>query len=311
MDITQLRYLIAVVDAGSLSRAAEILGISQPALSQRMTQLENELGICLIERGPRGVVATQPGQDFYRDAQRLVRQFDQLARAASAQYQVRGMVAVGLPSAVATHLAAPLYSWTRDRHPGIRLELFESMSGYIQELFSRGRMDLAVVYDSGPRSGEDIELYSEDLYLFGDPGPGIGTDTTVRLRELTAVPLVAPGTRSSLRALIERGLHEQQVTPTIVADVESLGTMLQIARTGDACALLPLSTAVGDSTPVRHVIDPTLERRAVVRTASVLSAPREAVSAVRRGIVEVSCALSQAGQWPGIRITTSESDFDD
>jgi LysR family nitrogen assimilation transcriptional regulator len=303
VDITQLRYLIAVVDAGSLSRAAAALHISQPALSQRMTQLEGELGVNLLERGPRGVVATQAGHDLYRDAHRLVRQFDQLARAVAEHHQVRGMVAVGLPSAVATKLAAPLYSWTREHYPGVRLELFESMSGYIEELFDRGRMDLAVVYRDQPQPrADDVFLYSEQLYLVGDPGPGVGSGTCVSVRELSGVPLVAPGIRSSLRALIERALRENEVTPTVVADVESLSTMLQIAETGDACALLPLSTATGSSIPLRRVVDPTLERFALVRTAADLCAPSEAVSAVRRGIAEVTRALAVAHDWPGIQI---------
>jgi LysR family nitrogen assimilation transcriptional regulator len=308
VDITELRYYIAIVDAGSLSRAATALQISQPALSQRMTQLEGELGVRLLERGPRGVVATQAGDDFYRDAHRLVRQFDQLSRAVSEHHQIRGLVAVGLPSAVATHLAAPLYSWTRDHVPGVRLELFESMSGYIEELFGRGRMDLAVVYRDEPRQRpDDVPLYSEELYLVGDPGPAISSDTTVSLSDLSAIPLVAPGIRSSLRGLIERALRDHRVTPIVVADVESLTTMLQIAQTGDACALLPLSTATGGSIPVRR-IDPTLERYALIRTAAELSAPREAVQAVRQGIVAVTRELALSDKWAGIRMFDPEGE---
>ena len=305
MDITQLRYLIAVVDAGSLSRAATALQVSQPALSQRMTQLETELGVRLLERGPRGVVATAAGHDFYRDAHRLVRQFDQLARAVTEHHQVRGMVAVGLPSAVATQLAAPLYSWTREHCPGVRLELFESMSGYIEELFSRGRMDLAVIYRDQPRQRPgDICLYSEELYLVGDPGPAVGSDTTVSLSELSGLPLVAPGSRSSLRALIERALRDHQITPTVVADVESLSTMLRIAETGDACALLPLSTAAAGSIPVRRIVEPTLERFALLRTATEIAAPLDAVSEVARGIVEMTRALAAEHRWPGIQVSS-------
>ncbi|MBO0676983.1 LysR family transcriptional regulator [Mycolicibacterium sp. S2-37] len=303
MDITELRYLIAVVDAGSLSRAATALQISQPALSQRMTHLEDELGVRLLDRGPRGVTATEAGQDFYRDAHRMVRQFDQLSRAVSDHHQIRGLVAVGLPSAVASQLAAPLYSWTRQRVPGVRLELFESMSGYIEELFDRGRMDLAVVYRDQPRERpDDVALYSEELYLVGYPGRPVHSDTTVRLPELSDVPLVAPGIRSSLRALIERALRDHQISPTVVADVESLSTMVRIAQTGDACALLPLSSATVASVPIRRVIEPTLQRFAMVRTANELSAPREAVDAVRRGIAEVTRELAHARKWPGIRM---------
>ena len=206
MDIVQLRYLLAVVDAGSLSRAAAQLQVSQPALSQRMTQLERELGVHLLERSPRGVRPTRAGLDFYRDAHRLVRQFDHLAASAADRQEVRGLVAVGIPSGAAVHLAAPLLSWTREHCPGVRLELFESMSGYVAELFDQGRMDLAVVYLAGPPDrSDDVALYAEDLWLVGEPPEPPPADDRIALRDLEGVPIVAPGTRSSLRSTDRAG----------------------------------------------------------------------------------------------------------
>jgi LysR family nitrogen assimilation transcriptional regulator len=304
VDIVQLRYLLAVVDAGSLSAAAARLRVSQPALTQRMNRLERELGVQLLERGPRGVRPTGAGLDFYRDAHRLVRQFDHLATSAADRAEVRGLVAVGIPSGAAAHLAAPLLSWTRAHCPGVRLELFESMSGYVSELFGQGRMDLAVVYVAGPSvRADDVALYAEDLYLVGEPTvSGLPDGDTVALRDLDGVPIVAPGTRSSLRSLIEQALREERVTPTVVADVESLGTMVRLAEIGEACAILPLSSTVGaDPGLVRRRIDPPLTRHAVVRTAPGTAAPREAVDVVRRGIVTVTRELAEAGRWPGIR----------
>ncbi|WP_432478016.1 LysR substrate-binding domain-containing protein [Nocardioides sp. GXQ0305] len=307
MDILQLRYLLAVVDAGSLSQAAAMLRVSQPALSQRMTQLERELDVRLLERGPRGVRPTRAGLDFSRDARRLVRQFDHLAASAADRQEVRGLVAVGIPSGAAVHLAAPLLSWTREHCPGVRLELFESMSGYVEELFGQGRMDLAVVYLDGsagrPADGhQDVPLYAEDLYLVGAPPVRPPSDDRIALRDLDGVPIVAPGTRSSLRALIERALREERVTPTVVADVESLGTMVRVAERGEACAILPLSSTSGaDPALPTRLLEPRLTRHAVVRTAPATSAPRDAVDAVRGGIVAVTRQLAEDGCWPGIR----------
>jgi len=303
VDILHLRYLIAVVDAGSLSQAAVQLRVSQPALSQRMTQLERELGVRLLDRGPRGVRPTRAGLAFYRDAHRLVRQLDHLAASAADRQEVRGLVAVGIPSGAAVHLAAPLLSWTREHCPGVRLELFESMSGYVEELFGQGRMDLAVVYLDRPGTGaDDVPLYAEDLYLVGEPPERPPADDRIALRDLDGVPIVAPGTRSSLRALIERALREQRVTPDVVADVESLGTMVQVAERGEACAILPLSsTGAADPGLPKRLLEPRLTRHAVVRTAPGTAAPRDAVEVVRRGIVAVTRELAGDGRWPGIR----------
>ncbi|WP_017573168.1 LysR substrate-binding domain-containing protein [Nocardiopsis halotolerans] len=325
MDIAQLRDFVTVIDSGSFTRAASLLFVSQPAVSQRMKQLESELGVRLVQRGPRGVVPTPAGRTLYRDAQQLLRRFDQIAEDVTKEpHVIRGPVAVGLPTAVAVHLAPALFSWTKRHYPGVHLRLFESMSGYIQELLTVGRMDLAVLYrdDAEPRPAE-TPLYSEELYLVGrsdaeEPPQGVqdaGTsaasaDTAacgdVRLADMLRVPLVAPGSRSNLRVLIDRVFTERGAVPTIAADVESLGTMVRIVESGEACALLPLSSVEAlRSTPdltVRRVVDPVIERHIAVCTASDHYEPRDAVSVVRHGIVQVTTRLAERGAWPGIRL---------
>lgn len=327
MDIAQLRDFIAVIDSGSFTRAASVLFVSQPAVSQRMKQLESELGVRLVQRGPRGVVPTPAGRTLYRDAQQLIRRFDQIAEdVAKEPRAIRGPVAVGLPTAAAVHLAPALFSWTKRNYPGVHLRLFESVSGYIQELLTVGRMDLAVLYrdDAAPRPAE-TPLYSEELYLVGrseaeeppgddraaGPAPaGPAADTAahgeISLSDMLRVPLVAPGARSNLRVLIDRVFTEHGAVPTIAADVESLGTMVRIAESGEACALLPLSSVEAlRSAPdlmVRRVVDPVIERHIAVCAGSDYYEPRDAVSVVRHGIVQVTTRLAERGAWPGIRL---------
>lgn len=313
MDIAHLRDFIGVVEAGSLSTAAGRLHVSQPALSQRMTQLEIRLGVQLLVRGPRGVRPTPTGTALYRDAQQLVRQFDRLARdVADHRDHLHGPVAVGLPTTVAAPLAPALFDWVKHHYPGIHLQLFESMSGYIHELLLAGRLDLAAVFreDDVPRAGE-VPLYSEDLYLVGQPERRPPADDEVALADLHAVPLVLPGPNSHLRALIDRTFAATGLRPAVVGDVESLGTMLRIAAGGQACTILPLSVVPGRGEAgedrggagdlgVRRIVAPGLRRYVAVRTTTESYEPREAVVAVRRGVVEVTERLAAAGQWPGI-----------
>ncbi|MDA0563932.1 LysR family transcriptional regulator [Streptomonospora sp. S1-112] len=347
MDIAHLRDFIAVIDSGSFTRAAARLFVSQPAVSQRMTQLESELGVRLVERGPRGVVPTPAGRALYRDAQHLVRQFDRITQdVASDRHTIQGAVAVGLPTTVAVYLAPALFTWTKRHYPGVHLQLFESMSGYIQELLHVGRLDLAVLFraDAAPRAGEAV-LYAEELYLVGRrtgacPEPGVeaggsaeeteaagraaraggnggsggnagggaaDTGGEVPLSALRGLPLVVPGRRSNLRDILDRAFADRGWTPTIAADVESLGTMTRIAESGEAWAVLPVSSVAAlmraPDLVVRRIVDPVLDRYVAVCTVSDYYEPRDAVSAVRHGIVEVTTALAAKGEWPGIRLT--------
>ena len=314
MDISHLREFIAVVDAGSLSRAAGVLHVSQPAVSHRMAQLEGDLGTRLLDRGPRGVRPTATGQALYRDAQELVRQFDRLARDVTeggGRHHVHGPVAVGLPTTVAAQLAPALFTWTRTTYPGIHLQLFESMSGYIHELLLAGRLDVAAVHreDDAPRAGE-VPLYSEELYLVGRPRPAPRHRHEVSLAELRKVPLVTPGGRSNLRTLVDRAFAAQGLTPTVVGDVESLGTLLRVAESGEACTILPPSVVAGHADPealgVRRIVGPSLRRYIAVRTGTDRYEPRAAVAAVRRGIVEVTARLTAEGSWQGIHLASTE-----
>lgn len=309
LDIAHLRDFIAVVDAGSLTRAATTLGVSQPALSQRMSQVERQLGARLLERGPRGIDPTEAGRSLYRDAGPLVRQFDQLTKSVDRRrHPVTGVVAVGLPSTVAVYLAPALFTWAKHNHPGIRLQLFESMSGYIEELLNRGRMDLAVLYrdDWDARPGE-TPLYAESLYLVGSTGGDLDRQgATVSLQSLEGVPLVTPGPRSNLHTLIEARFDAHGLTPAIVADVGSLGAMLRIASSGEACTILPMSVVrerFGETgIEVRRIVDPVIERYISVCTPGGYFSPREAVDVVRRGIGEVTRDLAARQAWAGIRL---------
>ena len=308
MDIAALRDFIAVVEAGSLTRAATALHVSQPAISQRMSQLEHDLDVRLLERGPRGIEPTEAGRTLYRDAQHLVRQFDRLATSVGTdQHSVSGPVAVGLPSTVAAQLAPALYSWTKHNYPNVHLQLFESMSGYIQELLLRGRMDLAVLFrdDSAQRPAE-TPLYAEELYLVGDSRTPFADPEEVSLSALEGVPIVAPGARSNLRTLIERTFAAYGLTPEIVADVESLAAMIHIARSGEACTILPLSSIdprSEETVGIHRIVEPVIERHVAVCTVAEFFRPRDAVEAVRQGIIEVTASLAGNGAWRGIRLT--------
>lgn len=304
IDLAQLRAFILVVDAGSLAAAARLAGVSQPAMSQRMKQLEAEVGKRLLERGPGGVDATPVGLELYRGAQQVVRQFDRLTESLDVLGKdIRGSVSIGLPATVAGTLVPALVPLLRERHPGIRLELFESMSGYVEELLERGRLDLAVLFrdDAGARPGE-TPLYEEQLFL----ATSAAVDTSeapVAVADLAGRALVAPGARSNLRDLVERAFAEVGLVPDVIADVESLAAMVRIAQSGLASAVLPRSavgTYAGPPLALRPLTAPEVRRTVAVCMATRFYEPRVAVLAARDAVVDTVAALAADDAWPGI-----------
>ena len=121
MDTRRLHAFVKIVDIGSLTRAAAILHIAQPALSQQIVALETHFGKQLLVRSKRGVIPTDAGRALYRHAQVMLRQLEQAETdIESAGTRIAGHVSVGLaPLSTAATLALPLLKEVRERYPGI------------------------------------------------------------------------------------------------------------------------------------------------------------------------------------------------
>ena len=148
MNLRRLKYFVKIVDIGSLTQAADVLHIAQPALSQQIATLEGEFRQQLLVRTKRGVTPTEAGQILYRHAQIILRQFEQAqSDVNNTGESLSGQVSVGLaPGTAASALALPLLKAVRARHPAILLYLNENFGTMLSELVMNGRMDMAVLY---------------------------------------------------------------------------------------------------------------------------------------------------------------------
>ena len=153
MELRQLRYFVRIVEMGSMSRAARELDVVQSALSQQITRLESELAVRLLQRTPRGVVPTEAGVAFFREAQLALRHADQAVRSAQ-QSRLSGSVSLGLAPTTANVLALPLIQAMRTRYPDVRLHMVESMSGHLAEMLNARALDMAVLFDTRLHGGQ-------------------------------------------------------------------------------------------------------------------------------------------------------------
>lgn len=308
MDIRQLKYFVAIVDAGSLSKAAQKLYIAQPSLSQQIAGLEAELKTKLLLRSAQGVTPTTAGSALYKHARLVLRQVEQLREdVREDRGGEAGTVAVGLPTTVTTILALPLFERIRKSYPGIRLQLFEGMSGSISEMLPNGRLDLALLFrDTETRGMSVIPVFDEELCVFGSAGLSLtDNNTACPLRMLSHVPMVAPSANHGLRLIIERTFQRENVELNMVADIDSLPTLVAIARSGLACTILPASAqALNEQAtqPVfRRIVEPIMSRPVSVCWSCALPVSAAAL-AVRKAIVALITELHEQGQWPGITL---------
>ncbi|MDR5761441.1 LysR substrate-binding domain-containing protein [Caballeronia sp. LZ035] len=308
MDVRQLRYFVAIIDSGSMSKAAERLFVAQPSLSQMMVTLEAELAEPLLIRSPQGVTATEAGKSLYQLARDVLRRMDEIPqRVKSGGGSESGTVAIGFPTTIASVLATPLFTSIADKYPGIRLQIFESMSGYITELLANGRLDLAILFRDTESLGVSVHpLFDEDLYVVGGTIDGLPAEAdTCSLSLLANMPMVAPGRSNGLRLLIERTFFQAGVDLNIVADIDSLPTMLEIAESGMACTVLPASALARRHFQKKPRIA-RIETPRMTRAASLCwskAVPMiAATQAVRNTMIELIRELQQNGAWQGITL---------
>ncbi|MER7186872.1 nitrogen assimilation transcriptional regulator NAC [Streptomyces hyaluromycini] len=277
MDTRRLYSFIKIIDAGSITRAADILHIAQPALSQQLSALEAQFGQQLVIRSKRGVAPTEAGRTLYRHAQLILRQVD-LAHAAVrvSGRAPAGSVSVGLaPYSLGAALALPLLKRVRERYPEILLHINENFGGVISEAIMTGRMDMAFIYGAGPLRGVQFEhLRTEDLFLIS-AGDGTreprGNEMSLRelrgnevsLRELERVPLLLPSRIHTVRQVVDAAFQQLALEPNVVGEVESALTLVNAVEDRLGATVLPGSAARAildvRSLSVRRIVDPVIQ----------------------------------------------------
>ena len=295
MDTRRLYSFVRVVDAGSITRAADLLHIAQPALSQQMTALESLFGQQLLSRSKQGEEPTEAGRVLYRHARVILRQLEQAqADVEVVGRELAGGVSVGLaPYSTVNALAFPLLSAVRARYPRVLLHINENFGGVLSEALMTGRMDMALLYESGPIRGVDFErLVTEELVVVAPDGIELPAraDDAVTMADLADVPLLLPGPTHTIRRVVDQAFAQAASAANVVGEVESVPLMARAVRGGLGATVLPRSVArrlIGGSELHQRHLTPALEVQVSLGTASgqTLSRAAEAVRELLREVL--------------------------
>jgi LysR family nitrogen assimilation transcriptional regulator len=268
MDTRRLHSFVKIVDAGSITRAADILHIAQPALSQQVSMLEAQFKQQLLIRSKRGVAPTEAGRALYRHAQLILRQVEQAQAAVNVSGRApAGGVSVGLaPYSTGAALALPLLRAVRERYPDILLHINENFGGVISEAIMTGRMDMAFIYDAGPIRGVQFEpMRTEELFLVAGPGGAtLSLDgAEVDVKELADVGLLLPSRIHTIRQVVDAAFSRACIEPKVVGEIESVLTLVSAISAGLGATVLPWSAARAildvQNLAVRRIVNPTIE----------------------------------------------------
>lgn len=269
MELTTLRQFVAIARAGHLTRAAQTLGVTQPALSAMLKKLELETGAPLMHRSSRGVELTDAGRLFLEHAHDAVRRADEAVRVVHELVGLqRGSIRVGGGATATTYLLPSVVRDVRGRHPGLRFYVREAGSSAVAAAVSNGELDLGIVTlplpDSVSAELDVTPLVEDELRLILPPvaatqpsgrtarvkpskslsvraereNPDVDLKalsraaSSFRWRELEGVPIVAFEAGTAVRALIDHSAARAGVALNVVMELRSIESIKRMVGAG-------------------------------------------------------------------------------
>ncbi len=308
MELRQLRYFVRVVELGSMGRAARDLGVVASALSQQISRLESELSTRLLQRTSTGVIPTDAGLAFWRQAQLALRHADS-AVVAAREARLSGAVSVGFAPTTASLLAQPFVAAMQERYPDVRLHLVESLSGHLASMLNARLLDLAILFqtDSG-RHWSVMPLLDEKLFFLAKRGMLDHPESQeVELSKACHLPLAITSKAHGLRILVDAAFDRAKLEPNIAIEVDGLTTLMDIVQANRIATIQPGAAAARlhtDDLCMYPVADRFLYRRNVVTSVSddELSPPALAARVV---LADLMRTMVREGRWPGASLHES------
>ncbi|MFN0132936.1 MAG: LysR family transcriptional regulator [Phycisphaerales bacterium] len=282
MELTALRYFQAIAAAGQMTRAAETLGVTQPALSAMLKKLEAEVGAPLLDRTGRGVSLTDAGKLFLAHAQESIRAADAAVESVRELMGLHaGSIRVGGGATATDYLLPPVISRVREQHPGLRFYVREAGSSAVAAAVLQGELDLGIVtlpiHIPGMGDLMTTPLVQDELRLITPPASPLANlpKAGFRWRDLAGLPFVAFEAGSSVRTLIDAAAAAAGVTLNVVMELRSIESIKQMVRAGIGVGLV--SRFALDAAEGRPCRDGPIRRTlAIVRRRDRMPSPAAA-----------------------------------
>jgi LysR family transcriptional regulator, hydrogen peroxide-inducible genes activator len=237
--LRQLRYFDALARHGHFGRAAAACGISQPALSMQIKELEDALGVALIERGARQVRLTRFGEETTLRVRDILRSVDELGDFARASRdRLAGRLRIGMIPTIAPYLLPTFIGNLTRTHPELDIHVREGLTSKLIRELEEGRLDMAVLaLPVSEPSLAETALFAEN-FLLVRPGEDEGTPVPSRetLREMRLL-LLEEGHCFRDQAL--SFCNMQSSLPREALDASSLSTLVQMVSAGMGVTLIP------------------------------------------------------------------------
>lgn len=249
MNFRQLEIFRAVMISGSASRAADLLQVTQPAISRSIGDLEQALGFLLFDRVRGRLVPTPEGQLFFRDVDASFVGLDRLRSAAA---RIRdfgsGSIRIASQAALGSTIVPRAIRTFRDANPQIAITLQIVSSSLVRELVANQQFDIGLAADEVDLSGVDHRIFGNFKAVCAiPPGHPLAARTVVHPQHLHGEPFIALAPEDRARERMERVFEEAGAEPHIVVETPSASTICALALQGVGIGLVNPAAAEGFS----------------------------------------------------------------
>lgn len=307
IDLLQLHYFVAVVDAGSITKASRLCHIAQPALSKRVASLEEELGVQLLHRGAFGVEATDEGMVLYRTSKRILRDIAGIAdELLSTGSNPKGEVRLACQDSLTRMISRGLATQVLTSFPQVRLAATAGQSRAIYQSLGQGIVDLAVLVHDEELQNLSIDLLvEEEIFVVGAPSLLEPGGAEIARDELAHKPFVFPSsTTFATGQMVVNILGEDNAHVDIVAMVDG-DALKALIVDGLGCCVLPWSYMQPEIDSGQIVYKRIAEKK-LTRTIALCSSSERPRSSATRVVAELARRLIEesieSGAWKHARI---------
>lgn len=262
-----IQYFLAVAQHHSFTRAAAALHVSQPALSQQVRQLEENLGAQLFDRSGRTTRLTDAGEVYLRYAKRASQELQEAKRAIHDVGDLsRGSLRVAVTPTFTSYLVGPLVEAFHSRYPNITLNLREIAQERMEELLQADELDVGIAFDEF--HAQDIDTYPllvETLALVVGSQHPLAHANAIGPQALNDESMILLSAEFATREQIERYCRQHGIRPQVRMEANAIGAVLEVVRRTTLSTLLPATIALAHDDLVAIALDPLrLQRTAVL-----------------------------------------------
>lgn len=243
LNLRHLEAFAAIATSGNFTRAAQVLHISQPALTVQIRQLEDTIGARLIDRTTRSMKLTAIGQELSPVVQRLLREIDAVLHSAhDLAAGVRGQVSVAVLPSVCSTILPGIIATFRKQHPNITVALNDALAARVLAMVKEEQVDIGIgSFSDADDSLRSVPLFSDRMRAVLPRNAPLARKRTLRLKDLAAAPLILMHRQSSVRTLIDRAFQAIGEFPHPAYETTYMSSAVGMVKAGLGYAFLPSS----------------------------------------------------------------------